>query len=197
MSFIDNTYFVGDINLTSGQLDNITNWITVYETEILKKLLGYTLYAELQADLVSGVPQTTKFIRLVNGYTFSFEFNGQTINEKWEGLKGLNKKSLIAYYVYYQYRNLNETFNTTAGQKTNVSENSQNVNAAFYFIYVWNKMVELYGVVPEYNESYFLNNDNYVHFNKLPSAYNYLLANIADFENWVYEPIYYQNIFGI
>jgi hypothetical protein len=198
MSIIDNTYFNEDITLTSGQLTNITDWITVYETEFLKMLLGYPLYKLLIADQDgNGDQQTEPYVSLVDGADFSFEYAGNTITERWEGLKGVNQKSVIAFYVFYQYMNQNETFNTTAGQKRNNSENSVSVSPVFKLVDVWNKMVELYGPVPDYRSEFFLNNDNYVHYNALPSAYNYLLANITDFETWVFKPLQKTNIFGI
>lgn len=201
MSFINKTYFINDINLTSAQLDNIINWITIYEEEILKKLLGYTLHTELIADLdINGNPQTTKFINLVGGAEFSFTtINGYDVSTKWMGLRDSTRlKSLIAYYTYYQYRNENETYNTTSGQKINNSENSTKADVVPKLINAWNKMIDLYGNVPyKYNKEYFLNNDNYRHYNSNPSAFNYLLANIDDFNNWVFEPLEKINVFGI
>lgn len=204
MSFIDDTYFNEDISLTGQQLTNISSWITRYEEELLKKLLGYTLYTELIDDLdENDNPQTQKFIDLVGGKAFSFELNGYTISTKWEGLRNVTiKKSLIAYYVYYHYRNKTETYSTISGEKRNASENSISVNAVYNLVDAWNKMVEWYGFFPyEYfytaSEVMFLDNSNYSHINKMPSAYNYLLANLEDFEDWVFEPIEAKNILGI
>lgn len=198
MSLIDNTYFTEDINLTSAQLTNISDWIDVYEAAFLKMLLGYPLYKLLLADLDgNGDPQTEPYTSLVDGAEFSFEYAGLTITDKWEGLRGLNKKSVIAYYVAYQYIDQNETFNTTAGQKRNNSENSISVSPVFKLVDIWNKMVDLYGPVPDYRSEFFLNNDNYVHYNALPSAYNYLLANKDTFSTWVFKPLQKINVFGI
>lgn len=198
MSLIDNTYFNEDINLTSGQLTNITSWITVYETELLKMLLGYPLWKLLIADLDGNDdPQTQIYIDLVDGAEFSFEYGGVTITDKWEGLRGLNEKSVIAYYVAYQYMNQNETFNTTSGQKKNKGENSESVSPVFKLVDMWNKMIDMYGEVPDYRKEFFLNSDNYTHYNEMPSAYNFLLANITDYPTWVFKPLQKTNIFGI
>lgn len=199
MSLIDKTYFIEDINLTGSQLTNLSSWITVYEDDILIKLLGYSLYKALKADLDgSGDPQSQIYKDLVNGAEFSFEFLGQTINTKWEGLRGFNKKSLIAYYVFYQYKNNTEHFNTSAGQKSGLSENSETVSVRPTLIHAWNKVVDMYGVTP-YGLSVndFINNESYYHFNIYPSAYNFLLANLSNYSSWVYEPIEKQNIWGI
>ena len=201
MSFIDYTYFNDDINLTGAQATNITSWITIYEEEILKSLLGYTLYTELIDDLdVNGNPQTTKFINLVGGAEFTFETReGYTVSTKWMGFRdSVRLKSLIAYYVYYQYRNEKESFNTNAGQKVNVSENSERASVIYKLVNTWNKMINLYGITPKgYEPEYFLNLDNYEHYNILPSAYNYLLANKDDFSTWIFNPLRKQNSLGI
>ncbi len=205
MAFIDKTYFFNDIELTGSQLSNVTQWINQYESEILTKLLGYRLKSELDADLdTNGNPQTAKFINLVNGgVEFNFDLNGYTIYSKWKGLRDQsNLKSLIAYYVYYQYRNYNETSTTTVGEKRNVGENSESANPEYKLMDAWNKMIDWYGYIPydyfKYNcETLFLDNANYEHINKDSSAYNYLLANISDFENWVFEPIEKLNMFHL
>lgn len=197
MSFIDNTYFVRGINLTSQQLDNITAYITEYEPEILKKLLGVTLYTELIDDLSeAGVPQTEKFVNLVNGVS-SFEFttiSGYDVVTEYKGLK-----KLIAYYVYYQYRNINESLTTTVGQMLPLAENAQREDVYPKLIYAYNELVKLYGEIPEdyYYRDYFLDNSYYEHYLPDGGAFNYLLANIEDFPGWVFEPIKKKNLFGI
>lgn len=199
MSFIDNTYFIKNINLTSDQLNNINSWILEYEPDILKKLLGYNLYSELINDLdVDGNPQTQKFKDLVNGKEFNFDFYGYTINTKWEGFRNTLKKSLISYYVYYQYRVNNESFNSSIGQVNTNTENATRIDANPVLIITWNKMIDLYGFIP-FNliNNSFLDNSNYIYYNTLPSAYNYLLTNIVDFSNWIFEPIETQNILNI
>ena len=60
-------------------------------------------------------------------------------------------------------------------------------------------MVELYGITPDrliYDEL-FLNQSGYNHHNALPSAYNFLLANLETYPEWVFKPLERQNIFGI
>ena len=79
------------------------------------------------------------------------------------------------------------------------TENSTNVDVRPKLINSWNKMIKLYGDVPNcyIDNTLFLNNSNYVHFNTLPSAYNFLLANIETYPEWIFEPLEKQNIFGI
>ena len=201
MSIIDNTYFINDITLTTGQLDHIQQWIDVYEPEFLKSLLGYDLYALLETDLNgTSDPTAQRFVDLVDGKAFSFELNGYTISTKWMGLRQSSLlKSIIADYVYFHYRNETESSNSGAGQINSLTENALRVDVRPKLINTWNKCIELYGKIPtEYiNSTSFLNADNYVHYNIIPSAYNFLLANIDDYPEWVFEPLETLNIFGI
>jgi hypothetical protein len=226
MNFIDHTYFINDINIPGNtQSENtIKQYIERYENEILKSLLGYELWKELIADLNSNyIPQTPKFVSLVDGAEFSFDLNGKTINTKWEGIKNTLKISLISYYVYYQYRNQTESYFSGTGQVKPKKENAEIVDARPKIIESWNKMIELYGEVPRefrkkdnymhkycrnywwwrdyyfgyYFKDFFFNLDNYIHFNEKPSAYNYLLANKDDFSNWIFDPKFKVNLFGL
>lgn len=210
MSFISaSTYFNStDINVPTDQLGADGAYATAilqYEPEILKYLLGYELYTLLIADLDgSGDPQTAIYTDLVDGAEFSFELNGKTINTKWNGFRNTELISLIAYYVYFSYRTQNEAFNSGYGQTISLGENSTKVDPTPKLIAVWNKMIELYGQTPNYifndlrsPDEYFLEQDNFNHYNILPSAYNFLLANIDDYPTWVFKPLELKNLFGI
>ena len=87
MSLIDTTYFVGDISLpvstNSNISSNLTNSITRYEDEILKKLLGYELWRDFKAGIAEDEPDQ-KWIDLRDGAEFSFEYWGHTITTKVE-----------------------------------------------------------------------------------------------------------------
>jgi hypothetical protein len=206
MSLIDTTYFINDIGvpLSSNTTlnSNFTNAITRYENEILKKLLGYTLWKEF-TDAVEAAteesPLAQKWIDLRDGAEFSFEWEGYTVSEKWNGLVNSDLRSLIAYYVYYMYRRDNESQFTGIGESLSISENSKWVSPLNKLVHVYNSMVDLYGKTPNYARAYkcFLNVDDYVHYNTNPSAYNFLLANKDDYTSWVFTPIGKVNSFGI
>ena len=201
MSIIDNTYFVADINLTSGQLGNITPWLNTYEELLLTNLLGYDLY-KLYFDDLNGTsnPTEQRFKDLVDGKEFTFESKeGYTINTKWRGLRDSTlKKSLIAYYVYYHYVNQTENFNSGAGHVQSLTENSTAANPIYKLVDTYNKAIDIYGVTPkEYEEAYYLNIDNYEHYSILPNAYNFLLANKDTYPEWVFKPMSRLNYFGL
>lgn len=226
MSFINSSYFENEINIPidSFSQDIIVNNILRYENEILKYLLGYQLWDELINDLdPEGDPQTQKFVSLVDGSDFSFDFNGNTINTRWEGFRNIDKISLISYYVYYKYRKDNDYHYSGNSQTEPINENSKVIPYAYKLSNIWNLMIRLYGETPnQHSENYlnpvnpyfsdyyysnntiknsydnfFLNINNYIHFNILPSAYNFLLANKEDYPNWIFAPLQEQNMFGI
>lgn len=203
MSLIDTTYFVNDLNvpLSSNTTLNavFTQAIARYEDEILKDLLGYALWREFTDAVASESPLAQKWVDLKDGAEFSFEFGGNTINTKWNGLVNSDKKSLIAYYIYYQHRVNTDSDYTSLGQSRSKSENSVMVNPLPKMVQVYNSMVSLYGAIPASSRKYksFLNNANYIHYNADPSAYNFLLANRATYSNWVFKPKGKVNVWGI
>lgn len=178
-NLIDTSYFINDIEVTNvAQAEvavDLTASIVQYEKEVLIKLLGYPLYAELVA-----APEVVgdKYYKLINGETFEFTLNGETISVYWEGLKGFNKKSLIAYYTYFMHRRKRASYMAGVGTEVKAaSENSEEASLADKLIYIWNEFVDMYG--DTYSEGQHTNAD--------ASAYNYLLAKTADFTNWKFK----------
>lgn len=183
-NIIDTSYFVGDIEIPNlNQPENaaeVTRSIVTYEKEVLIALLGYTLYKELLANIAS---PAGKWVGLIDGEEFSFTLNGQTVNTKWEGLKGENKKSLIAYYVYFSHRQKKASYNTDVGIEVEGStENSVTTSLAEKLIPIWNEFVKMYG--GEFTEDEWIVANYPVDEECLSSAYNYLLAKKTDFPTW-------------
>lgn len=205
MSIISESYYTKDINLETGQITTVLrDWQDIYEEKILKSLLGYTLYELYVSDLnTTGAvyePVAQRFKDLVDGKEFSFDVNGYTINTKFEGLRNkTTKRSLVAYYTYYMYRNEVESFNTSAGQMVGKVENSEKVSVHPKLVHTWNKLINWYGYInwDLVYSNLWLDNGNYSHLNALPSAYNFLLANLETYPEWVFEPLEDLNIWGI
>lgn len=204
MSFIDSTYFVGEINIpdTTPNATTISQAITQYEKEILMSLLGYPLYKLLIADLSNGIPQTQKYVDLVNGAEFTHSFRGEDITLKWEGLKNTALQSLIAYYVFYKYveRDVTRLYGTGVSIAS-TKEGWERASPVNKLINAWERMRELYGKIPpEYKDRYsypiFCESMPGV-FNSDPSAYNFLYANIDDYPDWIFTPIWNINTFGL
>ena len=215
-TLIDTSYFVGDISLPQVgnpiQESEVTNSINTYEPKILKRLLGYDLYTLLQTawDDYPGTPLPDRFDELINGAIFSIEFRNKTYNLKWDGLINSAKKSLIAYNVYANYMNNEATQTNTTGVSRIQQENALQASPRPKIIYAFNRMVELYGQVPKSRElgfndfkdkediiSFWGDSDNYLYWNIEPSAYNFLLANLNTYPEWIFSPIYKKNVLGI
>lgn len=198
-NLIDTSYFVGDIeipNISQAEIAaNVNESIVKYEREVLIALLGYALYKELTEHVI--VPGD-KFDKLINGDDFEFTINGVAVPARWDGLKGFNKKSLIAYYVYKAYRRKTQSYmaanNIEVQAKT---ENSEKFDMYSKLVDIWNEFIKMYGSGC-IEEDYGLPNTYYTHHDYLPSAYNYLLVKRADFVNWHYTSQGGKiNIFGI
>jgi len=223
MSFIDTTYFVRDLNVpissTSGFNSTLIDYISKYEPEALKLLLGYSLYKELitavaaydlamedyDSAMLTYDPETdeplvipvleSRFDKLINGSEFSFELNGETITEYWPGFKNSDKSSLIANYVYFNYRRDNVSQFNGLSETVSYSENSRSINPGAKIVSVWNGFVDKMGECSFF--AYIINNSSYVHFDSLPSAYNFLLANLADYPSWKFTPQQKINTWGL
>lgn len=180
-------------------------FISKYERQLLLNALGVTLFDQLQTALTDlDNVANVKWKDLVNGRNYT-TVDGRV--KRWEGLKGYDKQSLIAYFVFTEYlRNDNETY-TTVGTTQSNAKNSERVNATPKYIKAYNQFIEAYQGkfcvaeprlvvnsfgsvgVDWYNESVQV------------SLYNYLIdcndidpTMFPDFEFLFYE---YQNSFGI
>ncbi len=201
-NLIDTSYFVRDINVPFGSTAELKApliaAIVRYEPEYLKLLLGYTLWKAVQAEIDASV--YTNYNELINGAEFSFEYNGRTINTKWEGLVNDEKISPIANYIYYKNRVNVESFNSGLGERKGKGENSVAHSAIVKMVSVWNDLANIHGKQNRYYKRYpdfFLDNGNYSHINAEPSLFNFLLANLTDYEDWVFAPLWKINAFGI
>jgi hypothetical protein len=62
-------------------------------------------------------------------------------------------------------------------------------------IAAWERMRELYGVIPAQYKGRFVSPTSV--YNCDPSAYNFLFANIDDYPDWIFTPQWNINAFGI
>lgn len=201
MNLTDISYYINDINVPA---ENMQGWdedygvISRYEPEAMECLLGYELNKIVQkawddSNLATPIALPTIYNNLINGAEFSFNYGGRTINTKWDGLRNDKKVSLLSYYIYYNERNQNEQFNSGAGQAQSLLESAEKVDIKSKLVNVWGKFIDIYGDVPNYVSEYrnlgsFTDLSGYDYFNILPSAYNFLLANRADYPKWVFKP---------
>lgn len=210
MSFIDSTYFVGEINIPTltGANSNATTLnqaITQYEKEILIELLGYKLYSLLIADCTDGVPNTQIYKDLVNGVEFDLNYRGEVITLKWEGLVNDAKQSLLAYYTYYKYIEREVTHLSGVGVALTQTIKGTRASSVNKMCTAWERMRSLYGMIPPTYKKYFnypakmpMKGSNLpLVFNCEPSAYNFLFANKSNYPDWLFTPQWNINQFGI
>jgi hypothetical protein len=199
--FIDDTYFTGELYVPQAdQSTDLVQAIEQYEKEVLIQLLGYKLYALLVADCTLGVPATQKYIDLVNGAEFTHTYNGITTTLKWEGLVNSGKISILAYYTYFKFveRDITRLYGTGMSMAP-AGQDYQRVSPVNKLCYAWERMRELYGIIPAEYKRYYLNpisNPSHA-FDLNPSAYNFLYVNKANYPDWIFAPQWNINMFGI
>jgi hypothetical protein len=176
MSLTDSTYFVRDISLTKGALDNIAASLTRYEPEILTKLLGY----DLAKDVIAYTGASTQLIKdIVEGK----EYLEGSYTVKWNGLKNSAKVSILAYYTYIQYlMDKSISFQNVGAVSANV-ENGVNVGPSVLIQRASASMRELIGYPGQ---------DVYA-----PSLYNFLVKHSSDYPLWIFNEYRPVNVFGI
>jgi len=184
---IDKSYFIREIaipNLNQAPvIAELDVDILFYEKEILTDLLGYELYAAYITGIAGETPEA-KWTDLRDGADFSFEFCGRTVNTRWNGFENSEKDSLIAYYVYANWVSKRMQTLTSIGVGAASSENSSAVTGERKMVGAWRRFLELYGKAPDWVCDYA--HEPTMHFNEKPSAYNFLLANFDNYDNWIF-----------
>jgi len=189
-NLITSAYFIGEISLPgsalTGDLADIAPYIIKYEREALIKLLGYTLYKELKAE-IDAESYTEKWNRLVNGHEYEITYMGETHLVKWNGLINSELVSLLAYYIYYKYVSFHVTQTSGIGEFISQAENSVKVSPSQKMVNAWNRFVDLRG--------------NPSDASILPTCYNFLNKFEDDetngYDKWLFTLIPYTNTFGI
>lgn len=180
MSFISSEYFKQDINLpVTRENPDITNVITRYEPEILKKVLGYELYELIKSDPSS----PDRLNDLINGVEYTVNWNGRDQTIKWNGLKNDEEISLIAYYVYFMWQTNHVSTTSNVGETANDVELGNRVIPAQKMGSAYHKMRQLVGFVGQ----------NILE----PSIYNFLKEHESNYPEWVFEDVGRVNMFGI
>lgn len=110
------TTFIGRLNIdlgtsTSGRSVHMTNLITQYQPDILRDLLGETLYNDLYNNSTDD-----KWQKFIDGETIDID-NDQKFN--WVGAK-----AMLSYFIYYYFKDDAESLDTETGQKQANNENS-------------------------------------------------------------------------
>lgn len=147
MALIDETYFVGETNIidTSNQsvAERLTLFISKYEEELLRALLGDTLYDEYITGTSAPFTEETieqKWKDLRDGKTFTDQAGN---DYRWMGFrKASSKQSIIANYVYYWFMRDKATLTTAVGEVEAKTDGSNKASGNTKMVRAWNEMVE-------------------------------------------------------
>lgn len=185
MSLISVSYFANDdLDIPQGTYSTLANYITKFETEYIKRVLGYDLYKLIAAYDESTSPQVIKDI--VEGKEYDYDTNHKV---NWEGLirSAAPYDSPIAYYVYCKYMMYNHSLLLPVGVAIPEQENASQFNPNYKLAWMWHELRELTGYPGQ---------DVLV-----PSLYNFMAFYIANYDEtpyyWEFRDIGKLNMLGI
>ncbi len=178
MSIIDKTYFRLEAAIPDGEYSIVTDMITRYEPEILRMVMGPTLY-QLMKDNASDAIYT----RITAAHDYTEEYDGATHTVYWNGLANTELISLIAYYVYFQWVKNRVTMTVYTGEIKPLSENSEQAPVSAKMSYAWRLMKDLIGQP----------GDSIIK----PTLYNLLTKYESDYPTWVFQNPGFVNSFDL
>lgn len=115
-------------------------FIDNYERDLLLNAFGVDLFNQLKVAMSDYDNAAQKWVDLVEGKDYTI--NGK--KHRWEGLKGYNKQSVIAFYVYCQYLRNDESTYTTTGIVQNTGKNADNYSPTGKYIKAHNCFLKQY-----------------------------------------------------
>jgi hypothetical protein len=132
MPLIDETYFVGELNIPKASEEETLNiFIEKYEKQFLREVLGHETYNAF----ITGLAASDQiWLDLRDGATYTYAGMGY----QWEDLK-----QAIACYVYFHWMR-NETSSTTQiGESKPQAQNAVNASSVHKMVRAWNEMVDI------------------------------------------------------
>ena len=204
INFIPNAKDISASDSTTPSQDSeLVYFIDINERELMLNALGVTLFNELTAALANLTAAAQKWKDLVTGSTYVLD--GKTY--LWEGLRGYNKNSLVASYVFCKFLRNDESTYTTTGIAQNVAKNAKNYSYTPKYIAAWRNFIKGYQAQAQCDPviirnhfgtvglDYYQNNDSVVSLYRFLTDQNELDATaFPDFEFKFYEN---QNSLGI
>lgn len=203
INFIPNAV---DISASSGspsQESELDYFIGIYERQLMLDALGVPLFNEFTAAMADLPNAAQKWIDLVDGATYTLDGKEYL----WEGLRGYNKNSLVASYIFCEFLRNDESTYTTTGIAQNKAKNAQNYSYTPKYITAWRNFIKGYQAQTQCDPviirdhfgtvglDYYQNNDSVVSLYRFLTDQNELDATtFPDFEFKFYEN---QNSLGI
>lgn len=125
---ISQTDFTGRYKIAQGSFTDLDSYITQYESDYIKNLLGSDLYDLFAADVDSAtkLPVTVIYLSLYNA--FSDDNDGCLVISK-------GMKKMIIGFIYFHYMRDQKIKNTTSGNVVESSEISREAGFTEYNLY--------------------------------------------------------------
>jgi hypothetical protein len=145
---IDRSYFTGPLVIPQlGSIpvqDTVDAYITMYEPELLSKVMGESLANALNQaieDLGSDEDLDQRWKDILDGVSFT---NSSSRPSKWVGLAPVNQipGGPIAAFVWFHYTRDTAAQNSGVGVVSATAENAVNVSPTFKLSQAWNSMVK-------------------------------------------------------
>ena len=121
-------------------LSELESAILKYEREVMINALGVTLFDELETALADLPSADQKWKDLVDGVNY-------TLNDvvfRWDGLRGFDKDSLVAYFIYCEYKRNDELTYTTTGDVRLEANNALTASSITKYVKAWMNFIEKY-----------------------------------------------------
>lgn len=187
---------------TNDTIEELNYFIEQNERVLLLYFLSVELYEELIIALDDLDNALDKWKNLVNGVTYTYE------NEKYifNGLRGYNKNSLVANYVFCKYLENDESYYSTDGVVVTKSKKEQGYDPSRKYIDNYNAFLnsyqnDLYNDIPTYyySNGILVGVDYYndKKSNNVVTLETFLKHNNSDYEGYEFTRFETKNSFGI
>jgi hypothetical protein len=134
LSIVATTDFILNESLPIDKLGTaLQTYITKYEPEILRRVLGYSLWKEFNTAITGGSP-AQKWVDLRDGAEYTW-------NSETEYFTGV--KELAVDYVYFKFIKQNSEYASGVGIKKIQTENSENADPSYKQAIAYNDMVNI------------------------------------------------------
>jgi hypothetical protein len=153
--------FVGKFNLVKSINDTIESYISIYEENYLRELLGINLFNLYKADVVNYLPVTTSYLTITN--PLFVEQNGYSIISK--GLK-----NMLLGFIFFEYVRDVKIKQSMSGAVVNKVDSSNNEFTQEYLYQRYNESIDIYKNIQLYIE---LNKATYPSYNGFIKGYSY------------------------
>lgn len=149
MAIVQTSDFVGEYKVSQSRFTELSLYITKYEKYYLLRMMGAELYPLFIADLTvptPQVPQAARFLAIFNPFN-SIPLYPDSLYIS-EGIK-----QMLVQLIYFHYIRESNHFNTTAGQVSNNTENSNNTPFQGNMINAYNEAIDNYSNIQMYIQS--------------------------------------------